>query len=529
MCSTALLAFAFAGSTAWTTPAGALTRDAADQELVDRARERAPAVIALLEKGEALAAKGSLDQAVKVFREGKAIDPYMVGLFERRECEALTALNRRDEAQNACWHELQSFRTPAGVRATVRSLVSGPSEPTFAELAQALSLVTYERARAPRNPQLAAAMCDIAESMGDAMMLQRCTEELERIAPDYEPTRRARRTLTRESPPWRFWGGWLTIAAAAALTTVHALRHLTARLSSRSRAASGVLAALVFSAALALPGVARAEGQWLSQFPIDDQDPVSSVPTPKQLKEADPLQVGYFVQDLISKAEHASKIGEHGAAIKFYEAILKLVPNRAVTLVKMCDEFEAMGNLTQAVNACGLALALDGVTIGDYAHFVHLMLGKEGPLSDKEMLALANVINHMKQDSAGRIEGSELECEVASRTSDVAKLRECTAVLVQATPNDSKILLFQWDLAVRQHDFTSARELLARAKTAGIAGDRLQRMEHATYQAEHRRHWMFGLMALGAIILLACLVYAVVAFRRRSPPAPPAPEAAPAG
>jgi tetratricopeptide (TPR) repeat protein len=497
----------------------ALVRDVTDQAIVDRTRADTPQIISLLEQGETLAVAGSLESALRLFEQGRAQSPYAAGLFDRRACEVLTALNRREEAQNACWHALQELRTPAAVRATVRSLVSGPTAPSFAEIAQALSLVTYERARAPRQPQLTAAMCDIAESMGDGIMLQHCARELETIAPStYPPAMTARAALASQCPPWRFWTGWLAIGVLALVTAAHALRGYVRR-GAPPVASAGAVA---FAAMLALSPIARADERspWLSSWPIDDSNPEASVPSEVQLKK-DPLQAGYFLQDLIAKAELASKRGDHMAAVKFYQAMLKTVPNRAIALTRICAELEAAGDLVQATNACGLALMLDGVTVGDYEHYVHLMVNKKGQFTDKETLAVTNVIAHMKQDAAGRAVGNQLECEFAARTSDMAKLSECTAALAASAPNDPKTIMYQWDLALRQKNFGAARQLATRAKAAGIKEDSLLSMEQATSAGESRQRWLMALVIVGVLILLSGITYAVVVMsRKRAEPTP---------
>jgi exonuclease VII small subunit len=508
----------------WSFEASALVRDGADQELVDRERAHLSESVALLEKGEALATAGSLEQAASLFQEGAALYPYLQGLLERRECEVLTSLNRREEAQKACWHAVMGFRTPATIEAATRALVAGPTKPTFDELVKALSLVVNERHRAPGTPQLSAAMCDIAESIGDATMLQHCSEELERSAPNYEATRRARHALAAACPPGLFWAGWLAIAACVGGTAADAFRRGARRQALHPiRSAAALAFLLCFSFGLS----ARAEGKWLSSWPVDDADPVKSVPSNDQLK-ADPLQAGYFLQDLISKAEGASKAGEHGVAEKFYEAIFKMVPKRSLALTKMCDEFEAMGNLAQATNACGLALSLDGVTVGDYAHFVRLVLHHSGDLSPKEVAAVTSVIDHMKADDNGRLIGNQLQCEVAARTGDMGKLQECSGTLVALAPNDGTTILYQWEVAVREHNFAAAHDLLARAKTAGLSADRLAHMEKAMQETQNRRREFIAVATVGFLAFVGSLVYTLTLFfsRRRSPVTTPGSPAA---
>ncbi len=508
---------------AWTERAQATIRDGSDQRVVDRMRESQPDLVTLLEQGESLAVSGNLGDALKLFRQGElASTGSTAGLFERRECQVLTDLGRRAEASAACFQALQDFRSPTNVAAIARSLATGPSPPTSAELTQALDVLTLARERAPGSPQLTAAMCDIAESIGDGIMLQHCADELEHIAPNYGPTHRILRTLNRLCPPWLFWGGWLAILGAVAVTAGDVVRRW-ARSRSVVRAALVTISLLV---SIALSAPARAEANWLSQkFKINDQDPESSVPSDAEL-QADPLQAGYMLQDLISKAEIASKKGDHGAAVKFYAAILKLVPTRAIGASKMCDEFEAVGNLLQATNACGLALGLQGVTTKEYSHFVHLVMRKPGELSPNEVLALKNVINHVKQDPNGLMLGNELECQVAVRTSDIERLTECSAALAGIAPNDSTTLTYEWDLAVRQHQFSLADEFLARAQAAGVNGDELARMQSVTRDGQARHRWQVALTTVGGLALLGSLVYGLVMVfvrRRAAGPQPAAP------
>jgi tetratricopeptide (TPR) repeat protein len=403
-------------------------------------------------------------------------------------------------------------------------MATGVNAPTFGELAQALDIMTRARGSAPDSPHVTAAMCDIAESIGDGVMLQHCAEELEHKAPNYEPTKRVRRVHDGLCPPWRFWGGWITIAGALALTVGDAVRRFA-----RKTAKTSAVAALGSGTLLALASSARAEeGRWLSEkFKINDRDPESSIPPEKEL-QSDPLQAGYMLQDLISKAEIASRKGDHAAAVKFYAAILKLVPNKAIGASRMCDEFEAMGNVVQATNACGLALGLQGVTTTEYAHFVHLVMRKEGALSKNEVAALKNVIDHVKQDPNGLVLGNELECQVAVRLGDVDRLKECAEALARVAPNDSTTLMYEWDLALRQHKYSAAEQLMTRAEAAGLKGESLERMRQATHQAQRQHTLMLGLTAAGGIILVACALFGLLKLRerRRGEPPPAAPAAA---
>ena len=497
-----------------------LVRDAPDAARVAEIRANYPQAAELFEKGEALAARGSLEDAVHAFREGDAKDPVDGSLFLRRECQVLTALGRHDEAKATCWNALQEQRTPQTIAATARALVTGPTAPTFDEVHQALGLLLFERNKSLfEQPRLVAAMCDVAQSIGDGVMLRHCTEELERYAPDYPATRLARAALDAPCPPWRFGLGWLAIVAASVATLADAVRRFGRR-RSLGLSSAGALATAILVSFLTVSGTARADlppappGALLSDWVVDDKDPESHVPTQAQMN-ADPLQAGYWLQDLILKAELATKHGDHQAAVKYYRAMYKAVPDKALSLTRLCSEYEALDDLNAAINTCGMALMLDGVTINDYAHFVRLLMRKPGPLGPKDAAAATNVINHLKDTDSGKDAGYQLECELGVRIADAAKLKDCTTWMAATAPSDPKTISYEWALAMQESRFGRARELLAQAKAAGAKDDVLKNMQVAVDAGNRQQRKWVGLALLGSLVLAFGLFYGFVTLSRR--------------
>jgi tetratricopeptide (TPR) repeat protein len=514
------------GSLATASSARALGRTAADANEVAILRQRSPQAAELLERGEARALAGAIDEADALFKQGEVAYPNGSILW-RRDCEMLSALGRREEAVHACNVATESSRSLENLRAVVRALVTGPEPPKSMDLFVALTLEDSQRRKSQgQAPVLAAIDCDIAESVGDGTMLQECTKELETLAPNSPDTQRALALLAGRCPPWRFWTGWTLIAGAAVGTAWHA----AAGSRRRRRLAGPIAAGAIVLAALSSPaGVARAQGAdpaaqpaipsgWLSKWPVNDDDPASSIPSSKE-RDADPLQFGYWIQDLIMKAEHASKRGDHAQSAKFWSALEVAVPDRAVSFTKACDEYEAAGDTDKAIDACGQALLRDGLTVKDYTHFVHVVIDKPGPISPKETAALGQVLDHMKADDAGRAAAVELECEVGVRTSNVRQLKECTTALTATAPDDAKTISYRWALAVLENRFTEARTLIAQAKAKGVEGPGLDNMERTT--SEGARHYWTRLalwLACFALILGATgLAGRALASRRRAP------------
>ena len=73
---------------------------------------------------------------------------------------------------------------------------------------------------------------------------------------------------------------------------------------------------------------------------IDENHPERSIPTPEQAMK-NPLQMGYLLMDLIARGEAATEIGDHEAAIRYYRAIAKAVPERAVSFCARRPRYQA--------------------------------------------------------------------------------------------------------------------------------------------------------------------------------------------
>jgi hypothetical protein len=351
-------------------------------------------------------------------------------------------------------------------------------------------------------------------------MLQRCAEELQRTAPDDPATKKALSLLASRCPPWRFWSGWLAIAAAAALTLGHALR---GRLSRRRLGRSSITAVavlLVVLGSIARPGTAAADEPavpkrgWLSKWSIDDQNPSANIPSEKD-RNADPLQFGYWLQDLTWKADRASKGGDHAAAAKFYGALADAVPDRAIGFTKACQEYEALGDLDHAINACGQGLLRDGTVVKDYTHFVDLVIAKPGRLGRKETDALAKVLAHMREDPASRDFVDDLACQVGVRTSNVDQLRECTTALAARAPDSPGLVSYQWALAIDEKRFDRARELIERARAMGMPAEGVTSLEKKTAESERWRRIQIAFALLAVTLFLSGVGIAARAVRRR--------------
>jgi hypothetical protein len=122
------------------------------------------------------------------------------------------------------------------------------------------------------------------------------------------------------------------------------------------------------------------------------------------------------------------------------------------------------------------------------------------------------VIKHLEQEKDANLGPMlpMLRCEVALRFKDIPALEACTGALTQMAPNDPKTISLQWALAVEKRDRPAALGFLDRARSAGVNGEALAKMEDGTRAIRRRQ-----LARLGLLIIAAALVGVGLRFGRR--------------
>jgi hypothetical protein len=76
-------------------------------------------------------------------------------------------------------------------------------------------------------------------------------------------------------------------------------------------------------------------------FPIDDADPVRDVPTQAEA-DARPLDFAYYLQELAARADAATARGDHGAAVRYYRALARAVPDSSLPREKLSASLQAL-------------------------------------------------------------------------------------------------------------------------------------------------------------------------------------------
>ncbi|MDX2052648.1 MAG: tetratricopeptide repeat protein [Polyangiaceae bacterium] len=527
----ALLALAGVLLAAPRVDSAASTRAYIDQRDVDRMASREPRALELLLQGEQALASGKLEEAARLFSEAATLAPERALVF-RRKCQALAELGRRTEAVEACNKALSFVGSPMDLRAAVGALMSGPP-PTPTELASAAMMAEKAVHVSPDQPWGYAARCDIAVQLGDRALLEACVEELKRRAPNHYETKRAQALLPARQSAWALALFWATIVFFGALAVAHQLYGHWRQFLAKPPPSKAAVTALLLGASLLLPrAVTAAPDAPLPtlgtpgapvEYPINDEDPVSSVPPP-DVPNKNPIGFGYFLMEVSSRAEKAAKVGDYPRAIKYFSAIAKAVPENAAGFSKLCELYEESGKRDLALANCEIAVNREGVKLEDYTRFVRVALAKEGALEPEWVKKLDAVFAHLHKSEDTRVTAALLQCELGVRLEDVARLELCTKLLDQKLPADPKTISFSWALAIKRGDLAQAEAAVARARSAKMPVAAIETMSAATDQirpwwTRASKHWkqLLG----GAFVALGVAGASLLLRRRNGPGATP--------
>jgi hypothetical protein len=439
----------------------------------------------------------------------------------RRACETALAAEAAGQpgvsSRIPCHRAMLAVGQAEDFRNEVASMMAASARPSLDDLVVASLDADAALHKVSPEPWGYFARCDIARKLGSAALMQSCLDDIRQIAPGSMLRARAEQDASVR-PTAIVVLFRVAIGLALLGTLAHALwrrRRRPQHAVAVSSPPATVLAVALVSLSLLAGSRARAEdmpkpGDPLSKIHIDDSDPEASVPTPEEQRAA-PLQFGYYLQDLAGKAEKAHREKNYAAEAKFYRALTMAAPQSAEGPSKLCYALQASGDLKNAVVACRTALTRQGSSSRDYLHFVQVVLSMPGPLSRDQHRELNAVLSHLEGEvNLGGLPWM-FRCEVALRFNDHDELVACTDKLGKLAPRDPKTISFQWALALQDHDRAAARDLVDKARTAGMNPVGLQKMEQATHAMTMR--WL-GRMLVAALAVALVLGGALFLFRR---------------
>jgi tetratricopeptide (TPR) repeat protein len=506
-----VLAALFAASSVQHSAAAQLRHTVDDQELSD-VRAASPAAADAYLQAEARLRVEDWAGAERLLASARALQPHSF-LLARRDCQVLTQLGQRNQAIAACKVALPGM-TAMDQRAYVGALMSGHELVKPKELADAVKEAAHAR-NLQGQPFADAALCEIAQHVGDDAMYSACLVRLEANARGYFETARWR-AARPGAPAWLYWLGWSLLGVLAAVTLAQSfLRWFRAPALRAAKPRNAALVVLALGACCTQRAQAAEVHLQLSHFRINFDDPESQIPTPAE-RNANPLEFGYFIQDLAAEGVFYERKQDYATAVKFWRASAKAVPDEAVAFARACQDYQRLGERDNALSYCSRALNLQGVTSADYVRFGELTIQKFGPLSTSEIDDLTAAIAHVAKQENGGGPAAVMECQLGVKLEDEAKLAHCTSVLAKNTPNDPHTLTFEWSLAMKRRNYGEARRLVNAMSKTSLPPETLAQIRAATAEASAwwRRPFTDPRYGLG----LACLlgVIAVLVFRKRA-------------
>jgi tetratricopeptide (TPR) repeat protein len=474
---------------------------------------------------EAAALVARADAALRAGRQGEAWNFYTRAWSldlaspapARGICRMALALRQQAKAEEACKRALLLGRTPEDMRNRVASWLVGPALPTMADLINASFMADGSVRVAAQEPWGYLARADLAWWVGDRELLDTAIADLRRVAPDHEDARRVSARATAPEPvPVGIWIARAAVMALFLATAGHAFarsrwprRGSAANGATSTRGAAVVAAVLLAPVVLAsmLEGVANAQLEPPPPPPVvDDAHPETSFQAVET--GGNPLAVGELLMELADRGQKATARGDYGAAARYWTALTKAVPDRTYGWARLCDALDARGDREQAIVACRTAVTRQGTTVGDYTHFVRLLLAHDAPLTASERRQVSVSIAQVSKEPQAALEAERLRCDLAEHERDVPALRDCSAKLVAAAPDDLRTIGAQWALALHTGDRVAAERFVTRVRAGGRNGKIVNAMEEAmrllprvpTTRRSRAVRW--GSYAAGAFLLL---------------------------
>lgn len=139
-------------------------------------------------------------------------------------------------------------------------------------------------------------------------------------------------------------------------------------------------------------------GDLASKWPVDDENPIAHVPTVEE-RNGDPLEFGYFLQDLMARAQVSLGAENWPDVVKYGEALAVALPDMARPFSMLCVAYAKIGKIEVAQAYCARATNLPGARVLDHLRFLDVTLRKE-KLTQEDLDAAEASLNHLRGHAA---------------------------------------------------------------------------------------------------------------------------------
>ncbi len=256
------------------------------------------------------------------------------------------------------------------------------------------------------------------------------------------------------------------------------------------------------------------------EWPIDDANPSASIPSAEERRKA-PLELGRWLFEVTDRAEKALSSGDYARAARYFEAVVRLLPEQSIGHAKLCEARAHAGAIEEALSACREALERPGVRVQDYVRFLAVTLVRPGTVPAEAVQRFDEVLEHVEKEGVQSAEAQQLNCQLALRQNDDSRLTTCVGKLERWAPSDPATAAYTWARAMRLHDEKGARAAFERARELHHDPQKLEAMQAAmTTEFPSRDVWYWaaaGLFTLAGLGLLLALRFRTTPQRPTSP------------
>lgn len=145
-------------------------------------------------------------------------------------------------------------------------------------------------------------------------------------------------------------------------------------------------------------GLAEEHTDLATRWKVNDADPMEGIPGVEE-RNADPMEFGYYLQDMLYRAEGAYRNRDFKKAIKYYKPLSIAVPNVARSFSRLCDSYARLGETVQAIESCRTAISTNGAKVIDHVRYIDLLLRKPsfGATDARDVTAS---LDHLREHAA---------------------------------------------------------------------------------------------------------------------------------
>lgn len=217
---------------------------------------------------------------------------------------------------------------------------------------------------------------------------------------------------------------------------------------------SWVTMALLVAALTSTPEAWALPGDIGKKFQVNDEDPLSNLPSMEDRNQS-PIEFAHYLQDLIARAELALEDRNYEQAVKYHEALARLVPDRAITFSRLCVDYGRLNKPELAAVNCATAIRLGGAKVIDHVRFINFTLQK-AQVTPTDVTDIEASLAHMRDHAAKNPQPlPENRGPASSASASVASASASSAALKPKLSKEEAIALF---MAKREARLEQAEE-----------------------------------------------------------------------